>query len=223
MTLGTMVADLKKRVGPGVEVTDDALAQWVNNNYMYMVDEIVKVDPDHFTTPATADIVAGQQEYDLPSDFDKAIVVNVLVEGTWVRATPLPIGLGDAPVANDPTSLNASESSPVYYIQEGKIGLFPLPSASVDEGLQVWYVYTPEEMEDDDEPAFSAKYHALATMGAYADYLDQNDEHGPADATRNRFERRVESMVETIDDSDLDSPKSVVVTHTGGLASDDYI
>lgn len=225
MTLADLVLDLKARVGPGVEVQDARLSQWINNNYMFMVDEIQKVNPDFFVTSATADLVSGQQEYELPDDCEKVTMVNIYVDNVWVRALPLPNGVGDIPVYNHPNNTpGVSKLTPRYYIQNGMIGILSIPDASATGGLEIWYVYTPSELTDSDSPAFSHKYHALASIGAYADYLDQNDEHNAAELMRQRFEKRVASMVESIDDSDLDSPKTVVVTQQSDLyQSDDYI
>lgn len=211
-------------IGPGGEVDGSGLGTWVNDAYMAMVDEIGKVNPDFFTKLETTDLVASQQEYLLPLDFEKVSMVNVYLDSQWFRALPLANMSGIPVVARTDSTQGFVASSPVYYITGENVGLMPIPTASVDEGLKLWYVYTPEELTaDSDEPAFPKKFHHIIKYGAYANYLDQDDEHVAAENMRRRFDRRVEAMVESMSSSQVDEPRSVEISSGLDLYYDDQM
>jgi len=220
MTLAQLITDLKNMIGPGVEVDDAGLGVWLNEAYMYVVDEISDVNPDYFAKSATADTVAGQQEYDLPTDFERALMVN-LNQGSWVRCVPMQQGIQDVPVLADGSNGQGfSLGVPRYYIIGDNIGFMPIPTESLDEAIKLWYVYTPSELTNSSEPAIPEKYHHILKYGAYANYLSQDDQHNASEAMRERFEDRVEKMTEKMSTNQLDTPKSIVVTQGQDLFVD---
>ncbi len=207
-------------IGAGVETTDSELLTWINDTYLHMVDEIQKVAPEVFAKPATADLVDGQQEYELPEDVSKILLVNLSVSGTWRRVLPLS-NINALNVPTTDTSLSAN--APRYYLLKNFIGLSPIPTDSVDEGLKVWYVYDPEELDEDtDEPAFAKKYHGIIKYGVYANYLDQDDEHVSAYNMRKQFDDRVEKMLESISEQQIDEPRSITIATNSDAYSDDW-
>lgn len=221
MNKAAIVNDLKRMIGPGVEVDDTGLAVWVNDAYMYMVDEITKVNPDFFTDTATNTTTTGRSEYDLPSDFEKMIMVNAQYDGQWTRVLPIPL-INNVPVLAD-TSLYTqyTAAQPGFYIYGDQLGMIPAALNDTDT-IKLWYVYTPAELSaDSDTPEFPAKYHHIIKLGAYANYLDQDDEHVAAENMRRRFERRVEEMVEGISENQVDQPKSVSITQNMDMYLDD--
>lgn len=209
-------------IGPGVEVDNTGLLTWINDAYMYMVDEISKNNPDYFTQSATTSTVLGQQEYDLPADFDKVLMVNLQVNGIWYRALPVPT-INNIPVlSRENSSQGYTISQPYYYVIGDNIGFLPIPQETTTDNVKLWYTYTPAELtEDSGEPAFSKKFHHIIKFGAYANYLDQDDEHVAAENMRRRFEDRVTKMVESMNENQIDEPKSVVITHGSDIYYDD--
>lgn len=223
MNKAQIIADLKNMIGPGVEIDDTGLLRWVNDAYMQMVDEITKVRAEYFAKSSTTATVADQQEYDLPDDWEKIVLVNVQYDGVWKRA--LPMGNADIshiPVHSKDDSQGFSTAEPYYYIMGDNLGLMPIPSETVSNALKVWYVYTPTELaEDSDEPAIPAKYHHIIKYGAYANYLDQDDEHVAAERMRLRFDERVRTMVEGMSEQQIDEPRSVTIIQNTDLYSDE--
>lgn len=211
MTKAALIQDLKKMIGPGIEVDDAGLAVWLNDSYLYLVDEIQKANPDYFTKSATADSKENQTEYALPNDFERAMMVTIDLAGTTYRPQFLELG--------ETKSYGASSeyftlANPRYYIVGNKIGFLPTPTETADENIRLWYVYTPTELSaDSDEPAFPKKFHHLLKYGAYATYLDQDDEHVAAENMRRRFDDRIEKMVESMSTNQLDQPRSVQITN----------
>lgn len=208
-------------IGPSAEVDDGGLIVWVNGSYLQIVDEIAKVNPDYFAKSATADTVSGQQEYALPDDFERVLMVNIQREGTWYRSKPLP-NVTDVVVHSDTASNQGySWGDPRYYILGSTIGFLPIPDEAGNETIKLWYVYTPAEMDEDtDEPAFPKKFHHLIKYGAYANYLDQDDEHVAAENMRRRFDKRLLDMIEGMSQNQLDETRSVQVTSDGDLYHD---
>lgn len=222
MTKAELIVDLKNMIGPGVEVDNTGLLTWLNDAYLYMVDEVSKNNPEFFTKSSVANTVADQQEYDLPDDFDKVLMVNIKLSGTWYRVLPLP-NINQIPVhSRTDSSQGFSLADPKYYIVGDNIGFMPIPEDSTTGGVKLWYVYTPSELSaDSDEPAISKKYHHIIKYGAYANYLDQDDEHVAAENMRRRFEKRVEAMIESMNENQVDEPKSVVITNSADVYYDD--
>jgi hypothetical protein len=212
MTASDLIVDLKNLIGPGVETNDVGLLTWINDSYLYICDEIVKVLPDFFTKVVATPTVATQQEYELPEDFDKMIMLNVAYDSsTWQRVNPLP-NIGSIPI-HAGTSQPFSQSSPVYYMSGNYLGLSPTPdSDGTINNLKMWYVYTPSELEPISIPAIPAKYQHIIKYGAYANYLDQDDEHVAAQSMRLQFENRIFRMIEQIEQRQVDEPRSVTVT-----------
>lgn len=222
MNRGAIVTDLKAMIGTGCEVSDGLLSTWVNDYYMQIVDEIIKVNPDYFVKSSTTSTVLGQQEYDLPDDFEKVVMVNIQIDGVWKRV--LPMGNADIrhiPTHSDTTSSQGfSTAEPRYYIIGDNIGIMPIPDETTASALKVWYSYTPTELSSDsDEPAFPSKYHYFIKYGAYANYLDQDDEHVAAERMRQRFDGLVSRMMENMQDKQVDEVKSVEISQNTDMYS----
>jgi len=223
MTRSQILTDLKNLIGPGIETGDSGLNTWINDGYMQMVSEIKKVNPDFFVKSATTSTVTNQQEYTLPTDFESMIMANEQILGVWKRL--LPMGNADIrniPQISDTTSNQGfSDSEPKYYLYKNVIGLMPIPTASVTSGLKVWYSYTPSEMDDDsDEPDIPEKYHYIIKYDAYANYLDQDDEHAAAERMRIRFDQLVNRMIEDMSEKQQDEVKSVEISQNQDLYVD---
>ena len=151
-------------------------------------------------------------------------MVNQNIGGTWKRVLPM----GDADIrhiqvhADTTSSQGFSTAEPQYYIIGDSLGIMPIPTDSVASGLKIWYSYTPTALSlDSDSPAFPAKYHYVIKYGAYANYLDQDDEHVAAERMRIRFDTYVNRMVENLQDKQTDEPKSVTIIENTDLYSDD--
>lgn len=220
MTLTDLLADLKARIGPACIATDDQLLVWLNESYMYMVDQIIQENPDYFTTSDTTNLVANQFEYQMPPNASQISLVYANFTGTWRRLTPFQ-DIGQIPNLADPTQFpQYTEVDPKYYITGGKIGIFPIPLQNVTAGLKVWFTFIPTDLGANDTPAFNSKYHRLISLGAYPNYLDLDDQHQAAEVKLNRFEQRVQEMVESIAERQIDEPKSIEIVEDRGLYVD---
>jgi hypothetical protein len=212
MTTSALIADLKKMIGPAVGVDDSGLRTWLNESYLHVVDEIIKVNPDYFSKSATTSTVANQQEYELPSDVDKVLMVNIAYDGTnWLRAKPLD-NINQISVHSSGTA-GFSQAEPYFYLLGDYIGFAPIPDAVGTNNIKMWYVYTPTELSaDSDVPAIPSKYHHILKYGAFANYLDQDQEYVYAERMRKNFDLRVYKAVEAMNERQLDEPKFVTIS-----------
>jgi hypothetical protein len=226
MKLGEIVSDLKAMIGEGVNVSDSYLVNWINEAYSHAIDEIVKVNPDFFTKSQKTSTVNGQQEYTLPSDFEKIVMVNWNIDGDWRRVFPM----GNADIRDIPVKERASEANqgystaePYYYIYGNAVlGLMPVPTETATYNLKIWYVYTPSQLvDDDDSPDFPDRYHHILKYQAYANFLDQDDEHAAAERMRQRFDAYVQRMIENLAERQVDAQsKSVQISQNVDFYTD---
>jgi len=227
MTRAQLINDLKQLIGPagkGSEVQDPALGVWLNDAYDIIVATITDSIPDFFTKQANASSVAGQDLYALPSDFQKAVMVSISYDGTnWVRALPLN-NIGQALDIQQSATTNFDQSQPFYYIYKDKIGFLPLFNQTISNNIKLWYSYNPELMEEDsDSPDLPRRLTSILKYYAYANYLDQNDEHAAAERMRQRFDVQLMQMVNQLVEQQVDQPRSVEVDNDSqGLYVTDF-
>lgn len=226
MQLSNMITDFSNLVGPagkGTEVSSSGITVWLNDAYDMCKGSIIDAIPDFYTKKATAATIAGQQEYALPSDFEKLTLLSVSYDGsTFVRCLPLN-NINQSDNSNS-AMVNFSVAQPFYYIIKQKLGLNPIPSVSADMGIKMWYAYDPGHMvEDSDEPDIPVRFQSILKYWAYANYLDQNDEHASAERQRIRFDSQLEKLVQQLADQQVDQSKTVEINEDDqGLYVNEY-
>lgn len=215
MTKAQLLIDFKNMVGPagrGSEVDNTGLLYWLNDAYMKAVAELTEVNPDYFTKKVTTSLISGQVEYELPSDFEKMLLVSLTYDTTYVRALPLN-NIGQASDIYDTNSVDFTQSQPFYYISGGHFGILPAAETTGDNNLSIWYSYTPAILaEDNDEPDIPHRMQSILKQDMYANYLDQNDEHVAAERMRVRFDSDVKRLAEQFASRQVDQPRSVEVS-----------
>lgn len=215
MTLADILVDLNALIGPGNYATPAQLTGWINEAYLYICDQLVQENPNYFTTSSIADLVAGQMEYGLPGNCERIVMLNVNFSGTFRRVLPLE-EINQVPVlasANNPVIYD--ETSARYYTVGNNIGILPIVTTTQVNGIQMWFTQNITELGSADIPLFASKYHRLIKWGAYANYLDLDDQHAQAEQVRNRFDQRIQEMVQTLAERQLDEPKSIIVVDNG--------
>jgi len=133
-------------------------------------------DDSNFTTLpiATADLVAGQQDYELPSTAQKIARVEVKDnDGDWIRLDPIDWDQIDDAL---PEYLE-TDDLPIYYDLVGRsIFLYPAPSSSAvttSNGLKVYVARDVDSFTYNDttqEPGIPINFHRLLSLGASLDY-----------------------------------------------------
>lgn len=148
------LSDIKNRVKrqfgdeSSAQITDADIIRWANDA---MIDIALK--NNCLETKATANLVASQQEYDLPADILR--LQSVRYNGNRLKVMSmqeLDELVGDSSTgAGDPVA---------YTLYANKIMLYPTPDSSVADGLSIYYNKTPTQLANDaDIPELPTGYH----------------------------------------------------------------
>lgn len=227
MNKAQLIIDLKNMIGPagrGSEVSNTGLTSWINDAYDIAVSSISDTIPDYFTKLVTASSVANQEEYQLPSDAEKIVMVSVSYDGTnYVRALPLN-NIGQALDIQQTSTTNFDQSQPFYYVYKNRIGVLPKFDQTLSNNIKVWYSYSPALLVDDaDVPDLPRRFQSILKYYAFANYLDQADEHAAAERMRQRFDVQLERLVLQLAERVVDQSKVVEINQDDqGLYLNDY-
>lgn len=130
---------------------------------------------DVFSEISTTPLVEGQQEYILPEDCVWVKRAEITYDGSsWDKITW--VDVNEIGRATDSTSIanNFSKDEPKADLHDNSLFMYPIPDQDVSEGLKLWYVKLPTQLEDtDDAPGFIRSFHKLLAYGAAKDYLEQ--------------------------------------------------
>lgn len=152
----------------------------INSYYQLFVNEILEsMDEWDFQGEiATANLVANQQEYSLPTDIIKIKRAEISYDGTnWYNLNFFDIN--ERGKATDTTSItnDFSTSEPYADLMDTGIFLYPIPTAAVTGGLKIWYEKKVTELSSaTDEPVLVEAYHIGLARGAAKVWLEQNIE-----------------------------------------------
>lgn len=122
---------------------------------------------------AYTDLVASQNTYLLPETLYKLNKVEINYGSGFVKANP--IDLNETGLSDDELEARATVSSPYYRTFGRTIQIYPTPTASTDDGLQVYYDRQVELFDIDDittgtkEPGFDRNWHDYIAIGASLD------------------------------------------------------
>ena len=222
MTLAELVADVKRLIGPGFEsskVGDEGLKSWFNEAYADVITTINDIVPDYFAKSSTTNLYKNLREYELPSDFEKILMVNVKYSTDWVRCQPMP-NINYVPTHASNLNTNFSTGSPQYYIKGDRLGIMPFAETTVTGGLKLWYIYTPAELTaDSDTPNIKRNLQHILKYSVMANYLDQDNEYVAAENMRRRYDAKLEKIVTALAERQVDEPLSVEITQNQDMFS----
>jgi hypothetical protein len=121
----------------------------------------------------TSNLVASQQQYQLPTNL-KIKRVEISYDGTnWYKAEPFDLSeMSDAATTTNISS-NFNTQEPFYDTIGDSIFLYPIPAANVTGGLKVWYTRSMHDFTSSDTtavPGFDANFHYLLAVGVSYDW-----------------------------------------------------
>lgn len=163
MNLGDLKTRVKRQFGDesGVQITDEDITRWANDgiNYIVMNNEglLEKID--------TADIVADQQEYDLPTDLltlKATHIKNSLDALSYVHIEAYDLQKFDAYVDGWDGTYYGPGIPIVYTVYAEKLKLFPIPNFDFVDGLKFYYNRKPDLLlneNDDSDLDLPITYH----------------------------------------------------------------
>ena len=140
MTLGVITKTaldvatyVKRQFGDesGIQVTDADIFRWINSGQLYIVQKNKTIK-----AKATANIVAAQRDYTLPSQ-------NILqLESLHYDGKFLP-SLSLAEFQAQGADINEPGTPTMWYEWAGTISLWPVPEDSITDGLTIFYTKLP--------------------------------------------------------------------------------
>ena len=157
----------------------------INVNYHKVVTMVLAAkdewdfdDPNHANTGflKTYNLVSGTQTVTLPLS-DKILKVKraeVSYDGTtWQRLSPM--DLNEYGGTSDSTAIasNFSKATPYYDVHGNYVYLYPIPDATVANGLKLWVTREIVEFTTADttqEPGIDEPFHDMIAVGASLDY-----------------------------------------------------
>ena len=169
---------------------DTDLSRIINKHYHRVVTSVIDVFENYYITEATADTVADQQEYALPSDFWKIrrVVINYDISSSnasFSRCLPVDIDEIRYNLGNTNTGVTVVRN-PSYYLQGDLIGFLPVPTNDGDEAIKIWYIrYKIDLVEDTDtiDIPYPDRYYSIITKAAAAEALRKGQQE-PIEAKR---------------------------------------
>jgi hypothetical protein len=120
---------------------------------------------------ATTDLVSGQKNYKMASDFLDITRVEWLdSNGNWIKGTPL--DQRDIKVALE--EFHSTNGTPLFYDKlSDSLALYPAPNYNSTDGLKVYYQRVVSYFSDTDTtkvPGFANQFHRILSLYATKDY-----------------------------------------------------
>ena len=177
MTLSELLVDLKARIGSDPEVTDAKMTTWINRALLVFCNE---QDWSWLETSTVDSTIADQQSYDLPSDYGR--LVELQVDGS--ASSPNPYTL--VPWEQRVLAVAGATQVSIY---GGKYYLYPIPTTSGTNNIDIYYVKNPTRMTDSSDSPSDAdianmpeRYHEALVIYAFAIYNTYDEEHAEAES-----------------------------------------
>jgi len=162
MTFGDMISRVGELInqdlsGDTKTVTRTEVKANLNRAYHKVANAVSSLGQDYYYREATADFVADQRLYGLPSDIRKLERLEVSYDGsTYRKAIRI-----DRNAINDPTMV-FSQDKPHYAVVGNMFEIFPTPTTNVTNGIKLWYLETLTDLSDNaDEPKLPNIYQDL--------------------------------------------------------------
>lgn len=206
--------------------TDTEVTREINAKYMEVYTAVISVYEEYYSDRSTADSVADQQEYALPSDVYKLRRVEIKYNPSnsndlFRRAKPISIDSVNRDLGNSSLGITVYRN-PAYYVRGNIIGFIPVPTESGDENIVLWYIKQVPELSattDTIDIPFPDRYGQLISLGAAAVLLRKGQqEEVVASKYFSDFEDGIEKMKLELEDRVADDVKMIVDTQ--GLQMD---
>lgn len=221
-TRSTLRTDTRSYLDESTEADwkDTDLNRSINKYYQKVVTAVMETFEDYYLTEATADTVADQQEYSLPTDFFKIrrVEINYDIDNSnsaFSRALRFDIDAARGRLAETNLGIGVVRN-PSYYIQGDLIGFLPIPSNNGDEAIKIWYVRYISDMDDDTDTIdipYPDRYYEIITKFAAAEALRKGQQE-PTEAKRLYDEAKadLEEMKRQLEDRIAEGAKTVIDT-----------
>jgi len=219
-TLSTLRARTRTYLDEAVQAdwTDTEVDREVNEGYHKVVTAVISVFEDYYLTSATANTVANQQEYALPSDFFKMrrVEINYDVDNTNSvpqRALPINIDSVRRDLANTTLGISVLRN-PAYYLKGDVIGFIPIPTKNGTNAIKIWYIKTKTDLVNDSDEVdipYPDRYANIIAVFAAGTLLRKGQQEETVAARYlAEFEAGLAKMQEELEDRVAEESKYVV-------------
>jgi len=171
---------------------------------------IDEVDEDFFWDSSVDDAVAGQSEYPVETtswyniiDINKIFIRYNTTDTYPIKARRVsPATLDKHP---DYYSANQSKADPIYYVQDNSIFLYPAPTETITDGLQIYTINEPLALEiwgTETTIKIPKRFHRVLVIGLKQyiySFLGKLNEKNDA---INEYEQAVQKAVQQLRDRD---------------------
>lgn len=168
-----------------VTVSDANFIRLISERHKQMLIELSKLKEGYGDTTASANLVNGTQTVALPTDCLrlKRAEIQYATSGTWYPVRIFDIN--EKSSANDTSTVAGefSKTDPWGDIQGNNISLYPIPDASVTNGLKFWYTAVPADFSATSEtPSAPTEYHRYLADLVAIDIRSMKNEISPSQA-----------------------------------------
>jgi len=215
---------LQTEVGDILNMTIDAsstvsltqVKRDINTARGIVLDRLLSLGQNYKVRMAKANLVASQSLYGLPTDFRKFVRVELGYEssGNRIKADQLDIGeIGER------TSDSYSMADPKYTILGDMYEIRPTPTASVTDGLYLYYIEDPADMTGDtDTTGLPFDYDYLLPLYAAAKGKYTLGLPSEGDGLMGQFKSELVEMENDIVERNIDTNGRItIVDDYGGL------
>lgn len=204
--------------------TDLELNALINARYHQLYSAVIDVYEEYAQLKvATTDLVPNQQEYETQLDFLKMRRIEVkYADSEENRSRAYPTTMDAVRRSLDGTSDGvAVVRRPNYYLRGNIVGLMPVPTEEVIDGMKSWYYATVPDMVADSDlltlPYVDRDW-LLIAYGATADALDfGQQEPQSSDKMEKKWRAGVLLMQQALEDRVSDEYKGVIDVTGDGL------
>ena len=202
MLVSEIATRVKRQFGDeaGAQITDADIMRWIND-----AQREIAANNDLLQATATSNIVAGTDQYNLPTDV--LTLRSVRYNG---RRLALMTADEAANYVNQDTAKSSGEPT-AYSLWGLKIDLYPTPAAALVGGLSVAYTKIPTQVTAlGDTPELPQQYHGRIVEYCLAQAHELDDNMESYQAKMNQFQDGMDRM------KGMDAPDQIVY---GGIST----
>ncbi|RMG70787.1 MAG: hypothetical protein D6710_06835 [Nitrospirae bacterium] len=126
--------------------TDEELLGFINEAHQKVYDELCMFYDGWFKQSTTISLVAGQIEYDLPTDFKRLLKVILQKSGGTLLNRPIKLRYIPYQQYEDFNQVYTTLDTLSYYLAGTKIGVLPKPKTAVTDALKIEYIPVPSDL-----------------------------------------------------------------------------
>lgn len=196
--------------------SDAQIDEQINYKYLEVYTAVIDTFEDYYRTKSTTNLIANQQEYALPSDFYKMRRLEAqYVDGAdFYKVTRFEFD--QVLTRSVQSSQIGSTSKPNYYLSGTFLGLLPIPTQSITNGLVMWYIKQVPELSsntDQIDIPFPDRYAGMIPKAAAAELLRKGQqEEDVAAKYLEEFERMLLKMQQELEDRKAEGSKMIIDT-----------